>query len=345
MKTSKLYFFAVAFMALSISMVSCSGDDGEVGLLGPKGDKGEQGAAGEVGPAGTDGSIIYSGEGEPAAAVGAVSDYYLDVATGMLYGPKVNADNWTDTDGFSLKGTNGTNGADGTNGTNGVDGINGTNGTNGVDGINGTNGTNGTNGSKILSGEGVPGNTIGNTGDFYLDKATCVLYGPAVTDEEGDTSWGAGLELKGADGNANVKTFKYTASVSNWTVYSNIATSYTKTIIDDIDFPALNQDVYENGIVLVYWKDANSIRLLPLTKLTNQKNFLTREGWIFKNSSDDRYILRLQNTLKGMENMTELLVVEDVEYQIKLITGQAAVQLEANKGNQLEFDRLVESLN
>ncbi|MUP36455.1 collagen-like triple helix repeat-containing protein [Labilibaculum euxinus] len=312
MKTSKLYFFAVAFMALSISMVSCSGDDGEAGLLGPKGDKGEQGAAGEVGPAGTDGSIIYSGEGEPAAAVGAVSDYYLDVATGMLYGPKVNAENWTDTDGFSLKGTNG---------------------------------TNGTNGSEILSGEGAPGNTIGNTGDFYLDKATCVLYGPAVTDEEGDTTWGAGLELKGADGNANVKTFKYTASVSNWTVYSNIATSFTKTIIDDIDFPALNQDVYENGIVLVYWKDANSIRLLPLTKLTNQKNFLTREGWIFKNSSDDRYILRFQNTLKGMENMTELLTVEDIEYQIKIVTGQAAVQLEANKGNQLEFDRLVESLN
>ncbi|MDM8159008.1 hypothetical protein QUH73_04155 [Labilibaculum sp. K2S] len=312
MKTSKLYFFAVAFMALSISMVSCSGDDGEAGLLGPKGDKGEQGVAGEVGPAGTDGSIIYSGEGEPAATVGTTSDYYLDVATGMLYGPKVNADNWTDTNGFSLKGTNG---------------------------------TNGTNGSKILSGEGAPGNTIGNTGDFYLDKATCLLYGPAVTDEEGDTTWGAGLELKGADGNANVKTFKYTASVSNWTVYSNIATSFTKTIIDDIDFPALNEDVYENGIVLVYWKDVNSIRLLPLSKLTSQNNFLTREGWIFKNSSDGRYVLRLQNTLKGMENMTELLTVEDIEYHIKIVTGQVAVQLEANKGNQLEFDRLVESLH
>ncbi|WP_461639869.1 collagen-like triple helix repeat-containing protein [Labilibaculum euxinus] len=312
MKTSKLYFFAVAFMALSISMVSCSGDDGEAGLLGPKGDKGEQGAAGEVGPAGTDGSIIYSGEGEPAAAVGAVSDYYLDVATGMLYGPKVNADNWTDTDGFSLKGTNG---------------------------------TNGTNGSEILSGEGAPGNTIGNTGDFYLDKATCVLYGPAVTNDEGDTTWGAGLELKGADGNANVKTFNYTASVSSWAVYNNDGDSFTKTIIEDIDFPALNEDVFENGIVLVYWKDANAIKLLPLSKLTGQNNFLSREGYVFKNSSDNRYILRFKNILKGIENMTELLTIEDIEYQIKIVTGQAAVQLEANKGNQLEFDRLVESLN
>lgn len=42
--------------------------------------------------------------------------------------------------------------------------------------------------------------------------------------------------------------------------------------------------------------------------------------------------------------MTELITVKDTEYQIKIITGQAMVQLKANQDNQIEFERLVDRL-
>ncbi|MDE5421332.1 collagen-like protein [Ancylomarina sp. DW003] len=339
MKTRKFYYFLVAILALNIGMVACSGDDGEIG---PDGLKGEQGVQGEVGPAGADGSIIYSGEGEPAADTGIKGDYYCDSSTGMLYGPKKENASWEGSDSFSLKGQNGTNG---TNGTNGQDGTNGTNGQDGADGTDGINGQDGTNGSKIFSGEGIPSNNFGNTGDYYLDKGTYTFYGPAVTDEEGDTTWGLGLMLKGADGNANVRTFIATVASSNWVSWgSNITGNFSKTLTRDINFSALDEDMYDNGVILVYWQSSNSRRLLPETKLTPQKNFLTHEAYTFKNSGDGAYHLRINKNLKGIENLTELLTPSDSEYRIKLITGQPATELSAVKDNQIEFDRLVNKL-
>lgn len=57
-------------------------------------------------------------------------------------------------------------------------------------------GTNGTNGKTILSGTTVPGAGIGVAGDFYLNTATSVLYGPKTT------TWPAGVSLIGAQGPA-----------------------------------------------------------------------------------------------------------------------------------------------
>ncbi len=300
MKTSKLYFFAVAFMALSILMVSCSGDDGEAGLLGPKGDKGEQGIAGAVGPAGTDGSIIYSGEGEPAAAVGVVSDYYLDIATGMLYGPKQNADNWTDTDGFSLKGSNG---------------------------------TNGTNGSKTLSGEGVPNNTIGNTGDFYLDKTNSILYGPAVTDDEGDTTWGAGLELKGADGNANVKSYLFSVLENNWILNADKNLLYAYDELISLS-SKITDDVEESGVVLVYRIDANNHAiLLPNSSKTASGNLLTET---FRFGGQD--ICYMARELFAFANVEEELSKAPYNYRAVIITGELASQVMTKANNQIDFE-------
>jgi len=330
MKTSKLYFFVVAFLALSISMVSCSGDDGETGLIGPKGDNGAQGEAGAVGPAGTDGSVIYSGEGVPVATVGTTGDYCLDVATGMLYGPKVNEDNWTDTDGFSLMGVAGANGADGTNGTNG---------------------------SKTLSGEGVPDSSLGNAGDYYLDKENSVLYGPkaslVVLGSPDSAWWGVGLELKGADGNANVKTFKLTIGSGDWTATDNTVSSFTKSLKFSTSFVALNKDMYDNGVVLVYYVATEvSTNLydhvqiqLPIIETTSTKNllntFFTIHDW--ENPEDSNYGMKITKELNCIAD-SEILTATTDFYRIKLITGQAAVQLKANQNNQIEFERLVDRL-
>ncbi|RKE03637.1 hypothetical protein [Marinifilum flexuosum] len=296
MKTRKLYYFLVAVLTLSISITACSGDDGD---MGPEG---KQGIQGEVGPAGADGSVIYSGEGEPNAETGVAGDYYLDSTTGMIYGPKKNDDSWNEVDSFSLKGANGQDGQDG---------------------------------SKILSGYDTPSNSIGNIGDYYLDKETYTLYGPKLdVPTFGVSAWGTGLMLKGADGNANVHTFIATVASSDWYSWgSNVAGNFSKTLTRDINFSALNEDMYDNGIILVYWQSTNSRILLPETKLSSQKNFLTHEGYAFKNSSDGKYVLRIKKNLKGIENLTELLTTEDSEYRIKLITGQPATELSLIKNN------------
>lgn len=335
MRTRKFYYFLVAILALNISIVACSGDDGEIGTDGLKGDQGIQGV---VGPAGADGSIIYSGEGEPAADTGIKGDYYCDSATGILYGPKKENASWEDSDQFSLSGQDGTDGKDGTNGEDG---------TNGNDGANGTNGNDGTNGTKTLSGTVIPTSTTGTWGDYYLNKETYTLYGPksqrGASLPGSNGGWGMGLMLKGADGNANVRTFIATVASSNWVSWNtNDVEHFSKTLTRDIDFSALDEDMYDNGIILVYWQKTNARKLLPITELTLQKNFLTHEGYTFK--SNGNYVLRIKQNLKGIENLTELLIPSDSEYRIKLITGQPATELSAVKDNQIEFDRLVGEL-
>lgn len=318
MKTSKIYFFAVAFMALSISMISCSGDDGEAGLLGPKGDKGEQGAAGLVGSAGTDGSVIYSGEGEPAATVGTTSDYYLDVAAGMLYGPKVNEDNWTDTDGFSLKGVDGTDGTDGANGTDGSDG------------------TDGTNGSKTLSGEGVPDAGLGNGGDYYLDKTNSVLYGPKASMLELGSPesawWGAGLELKGADGNANVKSYLFSVVENEWILTEDKTKLYAYEL-SSLSY-LMTDDIIESGVVLVYRLDGNGHAIsLPYSSKTSTGNLLT-ETFMF-GGQDMFYMAR---ELFTFANAEEELAKADFEYRAVIITGELASEVTTKANDQIGFE-------
>jgi len=124
--------------------------------------RGADGAQGPTGAAGKDGSIMYSGTGSPAAALGLNGDYYLDKTTGNLYGPKA-VGAWGSP--LILKGATG------------------------------ANGTNGTNGSTTLSGNGAPATTIGVNGDYYLDRTNYLLYGPKSA-----IGWGTALLLRGAQG-------------------------------------------------------------------------------------------------------------------------------------------------
>ena len=300
MRTSKLYFFVVAFLALSISMVSCSGDDGEAGLAGLKGDKGDQGEAGLVGPAGNDGSEMYSGESEPEATVGMVGDYYLNTATGMLYGPKVNEENWADTDGFSLMGAAGTNGTDGT---------------------------------KTLSGMGVPSNTIGNTGDFYLDKTSSILYGPAVTDDEGDTTWGAGLELKGAAGNANVKSYVFSIPEGVWILSEESDRLFIYgeriSLYDEI-----TEEIIESGVVLIYRiTSSDNAILLPASSKTSSGNLLTESFTIGGQEN-----ILMERVLFTFADAEEELSKETLNYRAVIITGELANEVMSKADGQTGFE-------
>jgi hypothetical protein len=153
------------------------------GSIGPQG---AQGPAGTVGPAGASGTVIYSGTTAPDPSVGNAGDFYLDLSTDVLFGPK-NASGWGT--GFAMKGTTGATGAAGAAGAPG---------------------------SQVYSGSGVPAATLGKTGDYYLDKTNYVLYGPKVT-----SGWGLPITLQGPAGTANVE---YTPWITPVNGYGNTNT-------------------------------------------------------------------------------------------------------------------------
>jgi hypothetical protein len=63
-------------------------------------------------------------------------------------------------------------------------------------------GEDGEDGSQIYAGSGAPDPSLGNLGDFYLDQANYDMYGPKT-----ENGWGTPINLKGADGNANVTRY------------------------------------------------------------------------------------------------------------------------------------------
>ena len=83
----------------------------------------------------TQGSMILSGRGIPSAEKGQTGDYYLDLSSSELYGPKTK-DGWG-TSVLNLKGLKGDKGDNGTNGQDGQPGRDGQNGQPGRDGQNG----------------------------------------------------------------------------------------------------------------------------------------------------------------------------------------------------------------
>jgi len=116
-------------------------------FYGPKTTAGGWGSAtplvGQRGLTGAAGATILSGTGAPASTLGKTGDFYLDLATYNLYGPKTTSGGWGT--GNSLKGYTGAAGA------------------------------------TILSGTGAPAASLGKTGDFYLDKGSFLFYGPKTT--------------------------------------------------------------------------------------------------------------------------------------------------------------------
>jgi len=171
--------------------------ESEAGAAGPAGPPGPQGPTGATGPQGIqgepgqDGATILSGSGAPADTLGKTGDFYLDTSNGALYGPKTDI-GWPDSS-ISLVGPKGETGQAGADGKDGKDG---------------KQGVAGTNGATILSGSGGPGGTTGgNVGDFYIDTANGVLYGPKT-----DAGWPAtGLSLVGPKGDQGAPGARATA--------------------------------------------------------------------------------------------------------------------------------------
>lgn len=187
-----------------------AGPDGHPGLPGAPGVPGAAGDPGLAGPAGARGATFSSGAGNPTqvGVAGAPGDYFLDTASGSLYGPWASA--WPAT-GLPLAGTPGGTGATGPGGPQGTPGHRGGLGPSGPDGLPGIPGVAGASGSQGPTGlTGARGATVtrgagdptrmgvaGAPGDYYLDTATSSLYGPWAG------AWpGTGVSLAGIQGAA-----------------------------------------------------------------------------------------------------------------------------------------------
>ena len=169
------------------------------------------------GPAGTNGNIWLSGSGVPSSLTGNVGDFYLDTATTNIYKKAVGAWNLM----VNLQGPAGSAGATGAAGASGATWLTGgaaptaTQGNNGDLYLNtstatiyqkaggawnslltlqGPAGPAGQNGSTWFSGAGIPSNTVGATGDFYLDTNATNVY------KKGATTWSLVVGLQGATG-------------------------------------------------------------------------------------------------------------------------------------------------
>lgn len=118
-----------------------------------------------------------SGSGAPTSGTGDMNDFYLDISTSTYYGPKT-SEGWPT--GVSIIGATGTSG------------------------------------NSWLSGSGAPDAGTGVDGDFYLDTANSVYYGPK------STTWPAGISIMGATGPAEIHSITATdvaASDDEFVIY------------------------------------------------------------------------------------------------------------------------------
>lgn len=208
-----------------------NGTNGAVGATGPIGLTGPAGAQGIQGLPGTNGTAVLNGITNPAAGIGVNGDFYINTATNTLFGPKANGawpagvsligpqgiQGLTGATGPAgaqgLPGAAGTNGTNGTVGATGPIGLTGPAGTQGIQGLPGSNGTNGAvgatgpagaqgiqgpngiNGSTLLNGIIAPSTLLGNDGDFYINTATNMIYGP-----KSFGIWPTGVSIVGPQG-------------------------------------------------------------------------------------------------------------------------------------------------
>lgn len=167
---------------------SLKGTQGPQGLAGTKGDLGP---AGPIGPRGLQGLAGPPGSVGPQGMVGPPGDLGPQGPQGL---PGIKGDRGD----IGPKGDIGERGPQGLQGIQGPQGIKGDLGPKGEVGPAGIEGQDA---KTILNGEGSPLFTLGDNGDFFIDTANKLIYGPKST----LGGWGSGVSLVGPQGIQGVR--------------------------------------------------------------------------------------------------------------------------------------------
>ncbi|NHA04227.1 collagen-like protein [Mucilaginibacter sp. HC2] len=295
--------------------ISCSKD----GAAGPKGDTGDKGSTGAVGPAGpagangTAGNMIYSGTTTPVATKGAIGDYYLDTATGLLYGPKT-ATGWGG--GLSLKGATGATGAAG---------------------------------STTLSGAGVPAPSLGKTGDYYLDKINYLLYGPKSGSGWGaPVNLRGPVGPQGPEGNANVQTEIFIIESNQWNNNFNYPINGSYNPVKGVEHYSslITADVLNAGMILVYFQadpNGNTAQWQPLP--------FTYPGVGYNyNYAYETFVGKINlyfyfTPITKDPPATSTYQPFTTKYKILAVSGHFAIQLQQNHINVNKYEEVSKFLN
>ncbi len=194
-----------------------TGPQGPQGVAGPTGPQGNTGEAGQVLIAG---KAALSGTVNPTSGIGVDGDFYVNITNNTVFGPKT-AGAWP-AGSVSIIGPVGPAGPQGTSGAQGVAGPAGPSGVAGVAGVagpvgpqgpigltgpTGAKGDTGAAGQTLIAGKAVlygttaPAASLGVDGDFYINTASYLLYGPKAAGV-----WPvAGVNLVGPQGPAGAQ--------------------------------------------------------------------------------------------------------------------------------------------
>ncbi len=205
---------------------------------------------GEPGPRGAG---VLSGKGLPTIFDGSIGDFYLDLDSYKIYGPKSLENIWGN--GISLIGPTGAKGETGPKGDTGLTGATGATGAQGPSGPQGAMGLTGATGSTGVKGDtgdqgpqGVPGiTTLGNYGSFY-DTTDFTI--PTVTPAPiplNSTDLSSGVTLDTDSGIKITNAGKYNISFSSQIFVTDAAKNATVSIWlsrNSVPEPWTNTKVY-----------------------------------------------------------------------------------------------------
>ncbi|HWK05116.1 MAG TPA: hypothetical protein VNS58_15855 [Puia sp.] len=135
----------------------------------------------------------------------------------------------------------------------GPKGDTGATGTTGATGAGGSQGIAGPAGSQIFSGSTAPADTLGNVGDFYINKLADSLYGPKTL-----SGWGMAVSLQGAQGSAGATGATGAAGTNGNTILSGDGPPYP-TLGNDGDF------YFDRQSDLLYGPKTNFIWEVPVS--------------------------------------------------------------------------------
>jgi collagen type VII alpha len=173
------------------------GATGATGVTGPTG-VGTTGSIGATGATGTTGLSILNGPGNPAAGIGVPGEFYINITTNTIWGPKTAT--WPGA-GVSLVGPAG------------------------------TTGSTGSTGASVLNGTSNPTPGIGNNGDFFINTTTNMIFGPKAAG-----AWpGPGTSMTGPMGATGATGPNWTITSNNFnangsqTIVTSIPTSVIST--------------------------------------------------------------------------------------------------------------------
>src|SRR6202000_185659 len=212
----------------------------------------------------------------------------------------------------------------------------------------GATGTSGAAGSKIYSGNGSPASTLGATGDYYLNVANYMFYGPKTS-----TGWGVPISVKGAtgaEGNANVQTTVFSLTNAQWLWNSNYEfqtnpSSYTEyfTRYADNTVSTITQDILDNGEVMVYFtpntsNNTNQWAPLPYEFTDGSGNFNYEMAFETNVGTVRLHYFFVQLVASATIPTLSTYTIATYKFKVVVVSGTLAASLKKNNVNLNDYN-------